>query len=166
MTPLYSTLAFLVLQRLAELAWASRNAARLRRLGAIEADAAGYPYFVALHAGWLLSLALLVPAATPPNRVLLGLFALLQPARLWVILSLGHFWSTRLLTLPDAPLVRSGPYRWMRHPNYLIVTTEIALVPLAFGAVGVAAVFSILNLMLITRRVAIENRALAPRRGL
>ena len=67
-----------------------RNTARLRRLGAIETDAAGYPLFVVLHAGWLASLALLVPAAMPPSWPLLGLFALLQPARLWVILSLGR----------------------------------------------------------------------------
>lgn len=166
MTPLYWTLAFVVLQRLAELAWAGRNTARLRRLGAIEIDARGYPLFIALHAGWLASLALLVPAATPPAWPLLGLFALLQPARIWVILSLGRFWTTRLLSLPGAPLAHAGPYRWMRHPNYLIVAAEIAILPLAFGAVGVAVAFSAFNLVLVARRIALEDRALAPRRAL
>lgn len=166
MTPLYWTLSLVALERLGELAWAARNTARLRRLGAVEADARGYPYFVALHGMWLVSLALLVPSATVPTWPLLGLFALLQPARLWVISSLGRFWTTRVLTLPSAPLVRTGPYRWTRHPNYLIVTAEIALLPLAFGAISIAAGFSAANLALIARRIAIEDRALAARRAL
>jgi methyltransferase len=165
-TPLYWTLAFVALQRGAELAWAARNTARLRRRGALEADAHGYPLFVALHAGWLASMALLVPAATPPTWALLGIFALLQPVRIWVIASLGRYWTTRVLSLPEAPLVQAGPYRWIRHPNYLIVAAEIAVLPLAFGAVAIAVVFSVLNLVLIARRISIEDRALAPRRGL
>jgi methyltransferase len=165
-TALYWTVTFVAVQRLAELAWAARNTARLRRRGAIEADSRGYPFVVALHAGWLASLAFLVPAATPPSWPLLGVFALLQPARLWVIVSLGRFWTTRVLSLPGAPLVRAGPYRWLRHPNYLIVTAEIAVLPLAFGAVAIAMTFSALNLALVARRIAIEGRALAPRRGL
>ena len=166
MTVFYWTLAFVASQRLAELAWAAHNTARLRRLGAVEADPGGYPYFVVLHAGWLLSLPLLMPAAVQPSWPLFGLFVLLQPIRLWAILSLGHYWSTRLLTLPGAPLVCTGPYRWVRHPNYLIVTAEIALLPLAFGAFAIAAVFCCLNLTLIIRRIAIEDAVLAPRRGL
>jgi methyltransferase len=165
-TPLYWTLSFVVLQRLAELAWARRNTARLRCLGAIESDAGGYLVFIALHAGWLASLVLLVPAATPPSWPLLGLFALLQPARIWVMLSLGRFWTTRLLSLPGVPLVQAGPYRLIRHPNYLIVAAEIAILPLAFGAVAAAVAFSALNLVLIARRIALEDRALAARRAL
>jgi methyltransferase len=165
-TPLYGVLALVALQRLAELAWSSHNTARLRRLGAVEADAGGYPYLVALHALWLASLAIVVPAATAPSWPLLGLFALLQPARLWVIVSLGRYWTTRVMSPSGMPLVRAGPYRWVRHPNYLIVAAEIAILPLAFGAVGIAVAFSLLNLVLIARRVAIEDRALAPRRGL
>lgn len=166
MTPLYATLLLVAAQRTAELAWARRNTARLRRRGAVEADAAGYPLLVALHAGWLASLAIAVPAATRPSWPLLGLFALLQPARIWVIVSLGRFWTTRVLSLPSAPLVQVGPYRWFRHPNYLLVAAEIAVLPLAFGAVAVAAAFSALNLLLIGRRIVIEDRALAPRRAL
>ena len=166
MTPLYWTLVLVALQRLAELAWAGRNTARLRRLGAVEADARGYPLFVALHAGWLASLFLLVPAATPVDWRFLGLFALLQPARLWVVASLGRYWTTRVLSLPAAPLVRAGPYRWFRHPNYIVASAEIAILPLAFGAVAIAMVFSVFNLVLIARRIALEERALAPRRGL
>jgi methyltransferase len=154
------------LQRVIELVWARRNTVRLRQQGGMEADPEGYPYFALLHAGWLVSLALFVPAATPPVWQLLGLFALLQLGRLWIISSLGRYWTTRIVTLPGAPLVQTGPFRWLRHPNYLLVIAEIAVLPLAFGAVAIAVSFSVVNLMLIVRRIRIEESVLAPRRGL
>jgi methyltransferase len=165
-TTLHWTVALVALQRLFELAYAHCNTAKLRRLGAVEADAAGYPLFVVLHASWLASLALFVPATAAPYWPLLGFFALLQLGRVWVIRSLGSHWTTRLVTLPDAPLVQTGPYRYFRHPNYLLVVVEIAVLPLAFGAVAIAATFSTLNLVLIARRVRIEDGVLASRRGL
>jgi methyltransferase len=165
-TVLHWTLGLVLLQRVVELVWARRNTLRLRRLGAIEADAEGYPYFVLLHAGWLVSLALFIPATTPPIWPLLGLFALLQLGRLWVISSLGYYWTTRIVSLSGAPLVQTGPFRWFRHPNYLLVIAEIAMLPLAFGAIAIAASFSALNLMLIFRRIRIEDSVLAPRRRL
>jgi methyltransferase len=164
-TELYWTLTLVALQRLIELARARINTARLRRMGAVEADAGGYPLYVLLHAGWLASLALFVPAATPLDWPLIGVFALLQLGRIWVIVSLGRYWTTRIITLPDAPLVRAGPFRYLRHPNYLLVVAEIAVLPLAFGAVVIAATFSALNLVLIARRIRIEELVLAPRRG-
>jgi methyltransferase len=164
-TALYWTLGLVALQRLIELAHARRNTARLRRLGAVEADAGAYPLFVLLHAGWLMSLAIFVPAGTQPDWLLICLFALLQLGRVWVIVSLGSFWTTRIVTLSDAPLVQAGPYRYFRHPNYLLVVAEIVVLPLAFGAVAIAATFSALNLMLIARRVRVEERVLAPRRS-
>jgi methyltransferase len=165
-TALHWTLALVLLQRAVELVWAHANTVRLRRLGGVEADAEGYPFFVLLHAGWLASLAVFVPASTQPFVPLLALFALLQLGRLWVIASLGRYWTTRIVTLRDAPLVRTGPFRYLRHPNYLLVIAEIAALPLAFGAIAIAAVFSALNLVLITRRIRIEESVLAPRRGL
>jgi len=161
---LYWTLGLVALQRLVELIHSRRNTAWLRRRGAIEADAAGYPLYVLLHAAWLTSLALLVPPATPPNWWLIGIFGLLQMGRLWIIASLGRYWTTRIITLPDAPLRRTGPYRYLKHPNYLLVIAEIAALPLAFGAVAIAATFSVLNLILLARRISIEDRILAPRR--
>jgi methyltransferase len=163
---LHWTLSLVVLQRLLELAFAGRNTARLRRQGAVEADAEGYPLFILLHAGWLLSLAIFVPAAAAPNWFLLGCYALLQLGRIWVIRSLGGYWTTRLVNLPDAPLVRTGPFRYFRHPNYLLVIADVAVLPLAFGAAAIAAIFSTLNLLLIARRIRIEDRILAPRRAL
>jgi methyltransferase len=164
-TALYWTLGLVALQRLIELAHARHNTARLRRLGAVEADAGAYPFFVLLHAGWLMSLAIFVPAEAQPDWPLIGLFALLQVGRIWVIVSLGAYWTTRIITLPDAPLVQTGPFRYLRHPNYLLVAAEIAVLPLAFGAVAVAATFSALNLALLARRIRIEERVLAPRRA-
>jgi methyltransferase len=158
-------LGLVALQRLIELAHAWRNTARLRRLGAVEADARGYPLYVLLHVGWLASLAAFVPAATPPRWPLIGVFALLQLGRIWVIVSLGRYWTTRIINVPDAPLVRTGPFRYFRHPNYLLVVVEVAVLPLAFGAAAIAASFTVLNLILIARRVRIEERVLAPRRG-
>jgi methyltransferase len=164
-TALYWTLGLVALQRVIELGHAQGNTARLRRLGAVEADAGGYPFYVLMHAGWLTSLAVFVPAATPPYWPLIGVFALLQLGRIWVIASLGRYWTTRIITLPDSPLVRTGPFRYLRHPNYLLVVAEIAVLPLAFGAVAIAVIFSALNLLLIARRIRIEERVLAPRRG-
>ena len=166
MTVLHWTLGLVLLQRVVELVWARRNTARLRQMGGLETDAEGYPYFFLLHVGWLVSLALFIPASTSPVWPLLALFALLQLGRLWVIWSLGQYWTTRILTMPDAPLVHTGPFRWFRHPNYLVVIAEIAVLPLAFGAVWIALLFSALNLLLIIRRIRIEESVLAPRRGL
>ena len=164
MSLFHIVLGLVVLQRLGELAVAARNTRNLRAAGAIELDAGGYPLFVLLHAAWLLSLAVLVPASAAPSWPLLAVFAALQLGRLWVIASLGRYWTTRIIVPPDRPPVSRGPYRFLRHPNYLIVIAEIAILPLAFGAIGIAAVFSAANLALLARRVVIEERALAPRR--
>lgn len=158
-------LALLVaLQRLAELGWARRNERRLRAVGAVEHGARHYPLFVALHATWLLALFLGVPPEARPDWTLLAVFGLLQLARLWVVASLGRFWTTRVLSLPGAPLVRRGPYRWLPHPNYLVVALELAVLPLAFGAWWLALAASLLNLPLTRHRVRVEEAALAQRR--
>ena len=163
MSILWTVLALVAVQRLAELAYARRNTRRLLAEGAEESGAGHYPLLVGLHALWLASLAVFVPADQPANWALLGLFALLQVLRVWVLLSLGRFWTTRIITLPGAPLVRRGPYRWVRHPNYLVVAGEILVLPLAFGAWGIAIVFSLANAGLLALRVRVEQRALAPR---
>jgi methyltransferase len=160
-SPLYAVLGFVVLQRAAELGFAAKNTSRLRTQGAIEVDARGYPWFVVLHGAWLGSLFLLVPADAAPSWPLLAIFAVLQLGRLWVIATLGRRWTTRVMVLPGAKLVEGGPYCYLRHPNYAVVAAEIAVLPLAFGAVAIALIFSGINLALIARRIAIEERALA-----
>ena len=165
MSPLYATLSLVVLQRLGELGVAAIHTHRLLAGGAVEIDTEGYKWFVLLHAGWLVAMVLAIPAETSPSWLLLGLYVALQPVRLWLIASLGSRWTTRLIVVPGAPVLATGPYRYLRHPNYLVVIAEIAILPLAFGAVAIAAAFSAANLGLILRRVRIEEAALAPLRG-
>src|SRR3546814_11979916 len=117
MSILWITLALVAAQRLAELAYARRNTRRLLAAGAEENGAGHYPLLVGLHALWLLSLALFVPADQPPDWLLLGVFAALQAVRLWALASLGRFWTTRAIPLPGAPLVPRGPYHFLRPPN-------------------------------------------------
>ncbi len=153
-------LAFVTLQRLAELCLSASNSARLRAKGAIEFGASHYPLMVALHALWLAGLWLL---AWPlqANWILIAVYAVLQIFRIWVIATLGGRWTTRIIVLPDAPLVVAGPYRFVKHPNYVVVALEIALLPLAFGLVFYAVIFSVANAALLFWRIRIEDRALA-----
>ena len=151
------------LERAAELVYARHNTKRLLAEGGIEWGAGHYPFLVALHAGWLLAILVLADADQPLDMSLLIVFLALQGARLWVIMTLGRYWTTRIITLPGVPLVRRGPYRYLRHPNYAIVVAEIAVLPLVFGAWRVALVFSLLNLALLRHRIRVENQALAER---
>jgi methyltransferase len=164
MTLLHGLVLAVLAQRLAELWYARRNDARLLAAGGIEHGAGHYPLLVLLHGAWLLALWLLVPAGAPVDWWLLAAFGLAQLCRLWVLISLGRWWTTRVITLPGAPLVRRGPYRFLRHPNYLVVAAEIALLPLAFGAWRIALVFSLLNGLLLAWRIRVEDAALADRR--
>jgi methyltransferase len=164
MTPLAWLLGFVTLQRLAELMLARRNTRRLLAMGAREAGAGHYPLFFLLHGSWLLALALVVPWQADPAWPLVAAFFLLQAMRIWVVASLGRFWTTRIITLETAPLRRRGPYRWMNHPNYWVVVGEIAVLPLAFGAWHVALIWSVLNALLLHHRIRVEDAALAPRR--
>ena len=152
--------------RLAELVYARRNLMRLLARGGQEHGARHYPLFVLLHGSWLLALFFLVHEASVPSLQLLALFAVLQVVRVWIIASLGPYWTTRIITLPDAPLVRCGPYRFLRHPNYLLVAVEIPLLPLAFGAWDIAVLFGAANLALLAYRIRAEEAVLAGRRGL
>lgn len=152
------------LQRLAELVYGRRNTRRLLADGGVEVGGGHYPLMIAIHLAWLAALFFSVPSETTVNWWLLGLYGLLQVGRLWVITSLGRFWTTRIVTLPRAPLVRHGPYRRFRHPNYAIVAAEIMVLPLAFGAWWIAVAFSVINGALLVWRIRIEDQALADRR--
>lgn len=163
MSALYAVVGFIVAQRLAELALATRNTRRLRARGAVEAGAGHYPVVVALHIAWLAAMLLAVAPDVPANPYLLAVFVALQAGRVWVIAALGERWTTRVIVLPGAPLVARGPYRWVKHPNYLIVCAEIAVVPSIFGAWWIALVFSVLNLAMLWHRIRVEDAALAER---
>ena len=121
-------------ERLIELVISRRHERALRAQGAVEIGAAHYPFIVAVHAGWLAALAVWVLVLPPVlNPALTVAYLALQPVRVWVIASLGPYWTTRIISLPSAPLMRRGPYRWLRHPNYTVVVLEIAILPLALG---------------------------------
>jgi methyltransferase len=157
--------ALVALQRLSELWLARANTRRLLAHGAREIGAAHYPLFIALHGSWLLAIVLTTPWDRAPNWPLIGVFALLQFGRFWVVASLGRYWTTRIITVEGAPLVKRGPYRFVRHPNYWVVSCEIAVLPLAFGNWPVALVWSGLNAALLRHRIRLEEQALAGRRG-
>jgi methyltransferase len=164
MSAVHTLVAFLVLQRVVELGIARRNTRRLRAAGGIEVGAGHYPAIVALHVAWLAAITLGIPGDAPVSWPLLAAFAVLQGARVWVIGALGPYWTTRIITLPGRPLVRRGPYALARHPNYLIVAAEIAVVPLIFGAWEIAVGFSILNAAVLRHRIRAEDAVLDERR--
>ena len=153
-------LGFVTLQRLVELQLADRNSRRLLAEGAVEYGRSHYPFIVALHMLWLAALWWWAPGRAI-HLALLLLFAALQLGRVWVIATLRSRWTTRIIVKPGATLVRSGPYRFLNHPNYAIVTLEIAVLPLVFGLWEMALVFSLLNAAILAIRIAKENRALA-----
>jgi len=165
LAPLVWILGLVVIQRLVELAVARRNTARLLARGAREVGAAHYPLFILLHGSWLVAIALTTPLDRQPNWWLIGAFAVLQGLRIWVVTTLGPYWTTRVITLDDAPLVRRGPFRFVRHPNYWVVCGEIAVLPLAFGNWPVALIWTVLNAMLLTHRIRVEMAALGPRKS-
>jgi methyltransferase len=152
-------LALVTLQRIGELWLSNRNTRRLFARGATEISAGHYPLIVGVHALWLVALWALAPARSV-NGFWLGLFILLQLARAWVIATHGDRWTTRIIVLPKAPLMRRGPYRFINHPNYVVVAAEIAVLPLVFGLFEVAAIFSLLNAAVLSIRIREENRAL------
>jgi methyltransferase len=151
-------------QRLGELAYARRNTRALLAKGAVEVGRAHYPLFVLLHGSWLVAIVAMLPPSPAIHWPVVVALVALQGLRLWVIATLGPYWTTRIITLPDAPLVQGGPYRFLRHPNYAVVVGEIAVLPLVFGQIGVAIVFSILNAALLWWRIRIEDQALRARR--
>ena len=159
MTPAPLVLALVTLQRLGELVLSRLNTRRLLARGACEVGAGHYPLIVVLHAAWLASLWLLAWSA-PVDPSWLGVYLVLQGLRVWVLATLGSRWTTRIIMLPGAPLVRSGPYRFLSHPNYVVVAAEIAVLPLVFGLYWHALLFTALNAIVLSIRIRAENAAL------
>jgi len=156
-------LALVTLQRAAELVVSSRNTSQLRARGAFEVAPRHYPFVVAVHAAWLISL-WIFGRDQPLSAVALLLYIALQGLRLWVMWTLGARWTTRIIILPGEPLVAAGPYRLLPHPNYAVVAGEIAILPLALGLPWLAALFTVLNATVLFIRIRAENRALAASR--
>jgi methyltransferase len=153
-------LLLVTLQRLGELVLSRHNTSRLLAKGAIEIGPGHYPLVVALHASWLIALWIWGRDQDVDLLALAGYVAL-QGVRLWVLATLGERWTTRIIMLPGAPLVTSGPYRYFSHPNYAVVVVEIALLPLALHLPWLALTFTLLNAAMLTIRIRIEARALS-----
>lgn len=159
-------LALIALQRVAELAWSRQNTRRLLARGGIEHGRGHYPVLIAVHVAWFAAIAIWVPRDAAIDGWMLGTCLVLQAFRAWTMVSLGEYWTTRIVSVPDAPLVRGGPYRFFRHPNYFVVMAEIVVLPLVFGALWIAAVFAVLNGAALAWRIAVEEAALKERRSL
>ena len=154
----------MAVQRLLELRYSRHNEWRLRATGAVERGRGHYPAMVAIHALWLASTLVegLLRGPDPPSwwPMPLALFLLVQPLRYWAIFSLGENWNVRVLFVPGREAVARGPYRFLPHPNYVVVAVEVLTLPLVFGAWFTALVFSALNALFLYVRIRTENRAL------
>lgn len=156
-------LVYIVVQRLGELVHASRNTRRLLSEGGVEHGADHYHYFIFLHSAWIAVIALLVDPQHDIHPVMLTLFAGTQLLRLWTLASIGRWWTTRIISAPHFDRIRRGPYKYVSHPNYLVVLLEIAIVPLMLGLPWVALLFSVLNAILLRHRIGVENAVLGER---
>ena len=152
-------------ERLGELWLARRNTTALLKQGAVEMAPQHYTLIVLLHGFWLAGLWLL-GWDQPVNFFWLAVFLVLQVLRVWVLATLGRRWTTRIIVLPGEKLVSTGPYRWLTHPNYVVVVGEIAVLPLCLGLPWYALVFSLANAAVLTVRIRAENAALHPSRNL
>ena len=158
-------LGLVTLQRAGELVLSHYNTRRLKARGAVEVAGGHYSLMVAVHAAWLIAL-WVFGHDHPINIIALSLYLALQALRFWVMRTLGPRWTTRIIVLPEAPLVSAGPYRFLSHPNYAVVIGEIAVLPLVLGLPELAVIFTILNAGVLMIRIRAENRALAASREL
>jgi len=166
MVVFYALLAVIAAERVAELAVSKRHAAASLAHGGVESGQGHFPVMVALHTALLLGCLIepvalhraFIPALAWP---MLAVVVAANALRWWCIATLGPRWSARVIVLPGAPLVRSGPYRWFAHPNYVAVIVEGAALPLVGSAWITACAFTVLNAALLTVRLRCETRALA-----
>jgi methyltransferase len=153
-------LTLVTLQRVGELVVSRQNTQRLMARGAVELAPRHYPLIVAVHAAWLVSL-WVFGRHQQVNAIALAAYLVVQGFRFWVLWTLGSRWTTRIIVVPGESLVSTGPYRYLSHPNYAVVAAEIAVLPLALHLPWIAAVFTVLNAMVLAIRIRAENRALA-----
>ncbi len=157
--------AILILaQRGFEEIYSAGNTKRLLAEGAREVGAQYYPVVAATHLGWIASLFLLISPNADISMPLLALYLLLQVARYWIIASLGRYWTHRIITLDNAPVVKTGPYAFIRHPNYMVTLIETMLLPMVFGAWGLALIMTAIWAAVLHYKILLEDAALASRK--
>lgn len=154
----------IIIQRIVELYIARRNEQWMKAHGGIEKGKEHYKWFFILHSFFFLSILFEVllrqKTSMELNTYLFSIFLLTQLARVWCIQSLGRFWNTKIIVLPNVALVRRGPYKYIKHPNYVIVGIELFIIPLLFGAYYTAIAFPIFHLILMRIRIPLEEKAL------
>lgn len=155
---------FVIIQRLIELVVAKRNEKWILSQGGYEVGAAHYPFMVLMHISFFIALIVEINfferTLSPIWGFILPLFLLAQVGRVWCLTSLGKFWNTKIMILPGEHIVSKGPYRKIKHPNYVIVTIELLTLPLLFNAYFTAVIFAFLNLWMLSVRIPIEEKAL------
>jgi methyltransferase len=154
----------ILLQRGLEELYSARNTARLIAEGGREAGRDYYPVVAITHLAWIAAIFLLIPSTAAVLWPLLALYLLLQVARYWIIGTLGRYWTHRIITLESAPVVRRGPYRYLRHPNYVVTIAETFLLPLVFADAAVAVIFGCVWSAVLYYKIILEDAALAERR--
>ena len=156
----HALIAIVIGQRLAELAYSRRNARALIARGGKETGAGHYPLFIVLHAAWLAALTAFTEPSPSPRWGLLIVLGVLLGLRVWILASLGPYWTTRIITVDGGKLVTTGPYRYLRHPNYMIVAFEMPVLSMALDLPWVALAFGLANGALLLYRISMENAAL------
>jgi methyltransferase len=157
--------AILVLvQRGLEELHSQRNTRRLIAEGGREAGRDYYTVVAVTHLAWIASLFFLVPVNAAISAPLLAAYLALQAVRYWVIGTLGRYWTHRIITLEEAPVVHAGPYRFVRHPNYWVTIVETFLLPAVFGAYALGAIMGAVWAAVIAYKIRLEDEALAVRR--
>ena len=155
-------ISFIILLRIVELILSRGNEIWLLQNGAIEYGQKHYPYIVALHALFIVSLIIEYSTMQPASFSLffLVLYFLLLVFKAWVIMSLGKFWNTKIFHISGFPSIKTGVYKYIKHPNYVIVIAEIAIIPLVFHLYYTAIAFTMLNAIMLSVRVKEENKVL------
>jgi len=155
-------ISFVILLRIGELILSKRNEKWLLQHGAIEYGQKHYPFIVVLHVLFIVSMIIEYTTKQTKtfNPFLLVFFLLFLIFKVWIILSLGKFWNTKIYHIPSFPLIKKGPYKYFKHPNYLVVVAEIAVIPLVFGLYCTSIAFTVLNFIMLSVRVKEENKVL------
>jgi methyltransferase len=163
--PAQIAVLLILIQRGAEEIYSARNTRALMAQGAREEGASYYPVVAVVHLSWIAGIFFLIPPDTQPIWPVIGLYLLLQAARYWVIATLGPYWTHRIITIDGAPLVASGPYRLVKHPNYAITVAETLLLPMAFSAVSLALIMTAIWVAVVSYKMRLEDAALGARHG-
>jgi methyltransferase len=156
-------ISFLILQRLSELYISSKNEKWLLQNGAVQYGQSHYPYMVAMHTLFIISLITeyILSNNSPVSYTFLFLFIAVLSFKFWALSSLGKYWNTKIYRIPGVYPVKKGPYKLFKHPNYMEVICEIAIIPLVFHLYYTAIIFTILNAAMLTVRINVENKVWA-----